>query len=214
MPTHFHMAPVGTNPMDQPEIYKKKQLTRLQLILAICGCIILATVACGLPVYLMSRPSPAVAAVETPATSTAVVEISTASPTETASPTSTATPTSTGTPPARSYPTQQLATTTPRLITQVVTQIVERIIEKIYTQPGQNVEVTRQVVITQVIYIEIPVTTTPTSTGTPTETATTAPTTTPWVITVVVTATPTETPTPTDTPTPTPTATETPAPAP
>jgi hypothetical protein len=196
MPTRFHVAPVGTNPMDQPNLYKKARASRIKIILAVLGCLIIAVLACGVPIYFLARPNMQAAA-DNKATPTVLIS---ASATGTRTITPTGTPTST--PTSTTTPAQTLATSTTQppsptalIETKIVTQIVERV------GPVQ----VRTVVHTRIVEVprDNPVTVTPGPTMTPQNTQT------PWVITVVVIATNTPTSTPTQTPTNTSTRTAT-----
>ena len=186
--TKFVTAPPGTNPMEQPEQYKRKRASRLTLVLVICGSILALLAVCGLPLYFMSKPKAQAAAIIPTETST-----STATVTTTSTATATTMPTEGVIAPLDMIPTwsgptaTSTATSTPWVITQVVTKIV----------PGNSYPV--PVVTVQVVKVEIPVQQTVIVTTTPEATQT------PWIIEVtrIVEVTPTPTETPTETPTPT-----------
>lgn len=196
----IHVAPVGSNPMDQPELYKKQRTSKIKLLLAIAGLVVLVCLACGVPAYLLTRPkvTPVQAAAGETVTGTPTTLASISAQASTSTPT---------TLPTRTLTPTRAATQTPWKQTQMVTRIVTQIVQL----PGSVVERNYVTVVPYVITIEAP-------THTPYPTYTEAPTQTPWIITVEVTPTFTETPTETPTLTPQvdlqPLPSETPSPTP
>ena len=200
--TKYQIAPPGTNPMDQPEKYKRNVSAKMQLAMALLGLAALLGI-CGFSVYWVIKPKPAAAVglatatiTQTPSSTATGTLLATATVTQTPRPTSTGTllPTATVTPTS-----SPAATQTPWKVE--ITKVVYR--------NGANVEVTR--IVEKTVVVEMEVTFIP-----PTELKP-QPTQTPWVIVItqpvevtrIVEVTPTETPTlpPTETPTASPTAT-------
>ena len=119
----YMIAPPGTNPMEMPELIKKKRMGKIKTIGLIAGMVLLLACLCGVPAYFLTRPKTPVAASAGTATITPIYAAGQAMATRPASATATLTPTVTNTALPSSTPTPA-ATQTARVITVVNRQVV------------------------------------------------------------------------------------------
>lgn len=178
---HILVEP-GANPMEMPELIRRKRIKLWQSVLIIGGGLLLLALVCGGPVYFLTKPKTAEA--QAPTSTYTMPPTATSTPTPTTSPTTL----------------QQTSLITAASPTYQSIQYVQSTAGPTQTpRAPATVVVYRQVEVTRRVEVQVEVTRVVTATQGQASLTPRAMTQTPWVITVIVPVTVTNTPTATAT---------------